>query len=409
MNGNRTQNTEPLYIEHLKVRNFRALLNVEITHLTPMTVLLGPNGSGKSTVFDVFAFLVECFSSGLSRPWDQRGRAKELKTRDAGEAVAIELSYRERPGTSLITYHLEVDECDGKPSVIEEWLRREPGPGSLGPPFYFLKYRNGVGQATSGDGLDEERKRDEMPLSSPDLLAVNVLGQFKSYPQVAALRDFIMGWHMSNLSVDSARDLPEAGPQERLSTSGGNLANVIQYLSECHPERHDRIFQTLRRFVPCIERVLVEATPDGRLLLKIKDAPFDYPVPGRFASDGTLKLLAYLALLHNPDPSPFIGIEEPENFLHPRLLHELAEECAAASEKTQLLVSTHSPFFLDALKPEQVHVLWRDENGHTRARRVADLDRVSDFMKTGGLLGDLWMEGYFGVGDPLTWHGEECR
>ena len=401
MNGNRAQDTAPLYIEHLKVRNFRALRKVEIKQITPMTVLLGPNGSGKSTVFDVFAFLAECLPSGLSRPWDQRGRAKELKTRGVGEPVTIELRYRERPGKPLITYHLEVDECDGKPSVIHEWLRREHDH------FYFLKYRKGVGQATGGEEPDLESNRKEIPLKSPDLLAVNALGQFQSHPRLAVLRDFIMGWHVSYLSVDNASSQPEAGPQQHLSTSGDNLANVIQYLSKRHPERLERIFQTLRRRVPRIERVLTEAMPDGRLMLKIKDAPFHHPVPARFASDGTLKMLAYLALLHNPEPSPFIGIEEPENFLHPRLLYELAEECTAASEHTQLLVTTHSPFFLNALKPEQVRVLWRDKKGHTQARRVADLDKVSNFMKSGAQLGDLWMEGYFGVGDPLTRHGGE--
>ena len=71
----------PPRIERLKVRNFRALRDVELTHLTPLTVLLGPNGSGKSTVFDVFAFLAECFENGLRRAWEKRGRARELKSR----------------------------------------------------------------------------------------------------------------------------------------------------------------------------------------------------------------------------------------------------------------------------------------------------------------------------------------
>ena len=393
----------PPRIEYLKVQNFRALRNVEIGKLTPMTVLLGPNGSGKSTVFDVFAFLAECFESGLRRAWDRRGQARELKTRDAEGAVTIEIKYRERPKAPLITYHLSIDESAGAPVVVREWLgwKRK----SYGAPFRFLEYHHGQGQATSGEAPDTEDEWIETPLKSPDLLAVNALGQFQDHPRVAALRDFIMGWHVSYLSADSARGQPEAGPQERLSTSGDNLANVIQYLGERRPERLDHIFETLRRRVPRIERVLADAMPDGRLLLQIKDAPFSHPVLGRFASDGTLKMLAYLVLLYDPEPPPFIGIEEPENFLHPRLLHELAEECAAASERTQLLVTTHSPFFLNALKPEQVRVLWRDEKGHTQARRAVDLDGVPGFMKAGALLGDLWMEGYFGVGDPLTRHG----
>ncbi len=390
-------------IEYLRVQNFRALQDVELKAVTPLTVLLGPNGSGKSTVFDVFAFLAECFESGLRRAWDRRGRAKELKTRGSEGPVTIEIKYRERPRTPLITYHLAVDEPAGRPVVTHEWLawRR----GSHGRPFRFLEYHEGSGQAASGEAPDETDRRVDIPLQSPDLLAVNALGQFQEHPRVATLRNFIIGWHVSYLSADSTRGQPDAGPQEQLNRTGDNLANVIQYLSERHPNRLDRIFEVLSKRVPRVERVLAEAMPDGRLLLQIKDAPFDNPVLARFASDGTLKMLAYLVLLHDPEPPPFIGVEEPENFLHPRLLPELAEECRATCERTQLLATTHSPFFLDGLRSEEVRVLWRDEAGHTRARRLADVPRVQAFMDEGAQLGDLWMEGQFGVGDPLVEHG----
>ena len=397
------QSTAPARIESLKVRNFRALHDIELKNLTPMTVLLGPNGSGKSTVFDVLAFLSECFEVGLRRGWDARGRAKEIKTRGAQGPVTIEIKYRERPRTPVITYHLSVDEEAGRPVVVYEWLRWKRS--SYGAPFRFLEYKHGLGQAASGEAPDAEDQRVEISLKSADLLAVNALGQFREHPRVVALRDFIMGWHVSYLSADSARTQPEAGPQERLTKNGDNLANVIQYLGEQHAERLEHIFDALRKRVPRIERVLAEAMPDGRLLLQIKDAPFSHPVMARFASDGTLKMLAYLVLLYDPQPPPFIGIEEPENFLHPRLLFELAEECRAACEHTQMFVTTHSPFFLDALQSREVHVLWRDEKGHTQTKSVTDLPGVRHFMDEGASLGHLWMEGYLGVGDPLVAQG----
>jgi hypothetical protein len=116
-------------------------------------------------------------------------------------------------------------------------------------------------------------------------------------------------------------------------------------------------------------------------------------------------MLQYLVLLHDPLPPPFIGIEEPENFLHPRLLPELAEECRAATEQTQLMVTTHSPFFLNALRPEEVRVLWRNEAGYTQALRAADIPGILAFIQQGALLGHLWMEGHLGVGDPLVNQG----
>jgi predicted ATPase len=390
-------------ITSLRVENYRALRKVEIDNLTPMTVLLGPNGSGKSTVFDVFDFLSECFQFGLRHAWDRRGRAKELKTRGAEGPVVFELKYREKPKDPLITYHLAIDEGKKGPEVVEEWLRWKRG--SNGQPFRFLEFKRGVGRAVSGELPDAEDHRKDTRLRAPDLIAVNTLGQLAEHPRVAALREFITDWYVSFLSIDQTRRQPEAGPQERLSKGGENLPNVIQYLKEQHPERLEQMFSVLRQRIPRLERVEAEPMPDGRLLLQIKDAPFDEPVQSKFASDGTMKMLAYLTVLYDPEPPRFIGIEEPENFLHPRLLPELAEECRAAAERSQLLITSHSPFLLDAMRADEVRVLYRDEQGFTQAIRASDIRGIPEFIKAGATLGHLWMEGHFGVGDPLVNHG----
>jgi predicted ATPase len=397
----------PARIEQLRVQNYRALRDIEFKEMTPLTVLLGPNGSGKSTMFDVFNFLSECFQFGLRHAWDRRGRAKELKTRGRTGPVMIELKYRERPGQPIITYHLAIDEGKRGPVVSEEWLQWRRG--TRGQPFRFLDYKEGRGRAVSGEMPDEQDQRVEIPLKSPDLIAVNALGQFADHPRVAALREFITDWYVSYLSIEDTRGQPEAGPQERLSKSGDNLPNVIQYLRETHPERLEAISGRLRERVPRLEKVLAESMPDGRLLLQIKDAPFDEPILSRFASDGTLKMLAYLLVLNDPEPPQFIGIEEPENFLHPRLLPELSEECRRATDHSQLLVTTHSPFFLSSVRPEEVRVLYRDEHGYTQAKRAADIQGVKEFVKEGASVGHLWLEGRFGVGDPLVNAGAPRR
>jgi len=390
-------------IEYVRVENYRALRKIEMKEITPLTVLLGPNGSGKSTLFDVFSFLSECFQFGLRHAWDRRGRAKELITRGQTGPVVIELKYRERPGLPVITYHLAINEGDKGPIVVEEWLQWRRA--VRGKPFRFLEYKEGHGRAASGEEPDEKDQRIEIPLRSPDLIAVNTLGQFAEHPRVAALREFITDWYISYLSIDDTRGQPEAGPKQRLSKTGDNLPNVIQYLKEQHPKRLEQILGILRRRVPRFEGVVAEPMPDGRLLLQIKDAPFDKPVLSRFASDGTLKLLSYLTVLYDPSPPQFIGIEEPENFLHPRLLTELAEECRAAIDRTQLLVTTHSAFYLNAMRPEEVWVLYRDNRGYTQIVRAAEIQGVPEFINAGASLGHLWMEGRFGMGDPLVNEG----
>jgi predicted ATPase len=387
-------------IEELSVKNYRALKDLQLKGLTPLTVFLGPNGSGKSTVFDVFAFLSECFSVGLRKAWDKRGRFKELRTRGSDGAIVFELKYREKPKSPIVTYHLAIEEERKGPYVAEEWLQWRRG--SKGKPFLLLDFKRGAGKVFTGEEPYERGQWIEEQLDSTEMIAVNTLGQLAKHPRVSALRRFITGWYLSYLTADNTRGTPEAGPQERLSATGDNLANVVQYLKEQHEDRLDEILKTLSRRVPQLEKVDAELMADGRLLLQIKDAPFDRPILAKFASDGTLKMLAYLTVLYDPDPPQLVGIEEPENHLHPRLLPELAEECREASARTQLMVTTHSPFFVNGLRPEELRVLYRDKNGYTQAKQAVRMKGIKEFMNQGALLGHLWMEGNFEIGDPLT-------
>lgn len=387
-------------IESVLVRNYRVLRNLHLRELTPLTVFVGPNGSGKSTLFDVFAFLAEAFTTSLRQAWERRNRLRELRSRGADGPITIEVKYRERPRTPLITYHLEIDEEGPNPVVRAEYLAWTRG--RQGRPFRFLSFADGSGEVVSGEHPDETATRQEERLESADLLAVNTFGQLASHPRVSALRRFVSGWYLSCISAASTRGVPEAGPQERLSASGDNLPNVIQYLAEQHPERLREVLAVLSQRVPRLERVDARSLEDGRLMLLVKDAPFERPVLSKFASDGTLKLLAYLMVLYDPVPAPFIGIEEPENQLHPRLLYGLAEECREAASRSQVLVTTHSPELLNALRPAEVRVLHRAADGYARAARVADMAPVMAQMRAGASLGDLWTEGYFSVGDPLT-------
>jgi len=390
-------------LEYLGVKNYRALKSLALPLLPTLTVLLGPNGSGKSTVFDVFAFLSECFSFGLRRAWDKRGRFREMRTRGSMGPLKFLLKYREEPRSPLITYYLAINETTKGPVVEEEWLQWQQG--SKGKPLRFLEFHLGEGFVLSGEVPFVMDTRITEKLESADMLAVNTLGQFAKYPHINTLRRFMIRWFISYLTADNTRGLPEACPQEHLSPTGDNLPNVIQYFREQYPQYLDNILDRLRHYVPRLERVYAEILTDDRLMLRLKDAPFEQPILAKYASDGTLKMLAYLTMLHNPEPLPLIGIEEPENHLHPRLLPELCEACRNATAQTQMMVTTHSPFFVNGLRPEELWVLYRDKQGFTQARRASDMLGIKEFIAEGALLGQLWMEGYFEAGDPLTNNG----
>ena len=398
----------PARIEALEVKNFRVLKDFKLTKITPLTVLTGPNGSGKSTVFDVFVFLSECFETSLRHAWDKRGCMREIRSRGADGPVRIRIKYREKPRSPLITYNLAIDERQGKPEIVEEWLSWKRS--SRGAPHHFLDVRNGRGKVFPGE-LPEEKDelRIDFELASSDLLAVNTLGQLKEHPRVVALRNFITGWYVSHIAVEGCLEQRRAGPQERLSRTGDNLVNVLQYLLEYHPERLAIIFESLRRQVPRIEEVIAKTMANGRLLLQVRDKPFKDPILlADFVSDGTLKMLTYLIVLNDPMPPAFVRIEGPENFLHPQLHERFAETCVGSTESTQILVTTHSPYFVNALQPNEVRELWRDDDGFAIALTNDPVD-VAELVEEGNQLGHLRMQDHFGVGNPMVRNGEPSR
>ena len=388
------------HIESLRVKNYRALRDIELKQLKPLSVFLGANGSGKSTLFDVLAFLAECFTDGLRRAWDRRGRFKELRTRGCDGPIEFELKYREEPKTPIITYHLSIGEDTEGPFVETEWLQWRRG--SRGKHVRFLNFHHGTGSVIPGETPDKTDKPVDEQLDDPSTLAANMFGQSAQHPRVSNLRRFITDWHLSYLSTAATREPTETVPQKRLSETGDNLPNVIQYLQERYPERLEKIISILSDRVPRLEKVDTELMMDGRRLLQIKDAPFEQPILAKFASDGTLKLLSYLTLFHDPQPPQLIGIEEPENYLHPRLLTGSVGEFIEVSMVSQLIITTHSPHFVNELSAEEVWVLYRDEQGFTVCKRASEMLGIEQLLEAGAKLGKLWMEGYFEFGDPLT-------
>lgn len=136
-------------ITYLRVKNYRALRDLELEDLTPLTVLLGPNGSGKSTVFDVFAFLSECFGGGgLRKAWEKRNRLRELRTKGETGPIEIELKYRPDAKSPLITYLLAIDEDKSGPIIVREEMKWRGLKSE--ETFVFLHFERGQGYIARG-------------------------------------------------------------------------------------------------------------------------------------------------------------------------------------------------------------------------------------------------------------------
>ncbi len=163
----------------------------------------------------------------------------------------------------------------------------------------------------------------------------------------------------------------------------------------------------MRARVPRIERVLADAMPDGRLLLQIKDARFANRVWHGSLPTGRSRCSLTSCCYTIPHRRPSLVSRS----LRISSTHGccLISPKNAEPERGQLLVTTHSPFFINALRPKEVRVLFRDEAGYTQVKNSGGHPRRQEFMETGALLGHLWMEGHFGLGDPLVNQGAPRR
>ena len=150
--------------------------------------------------------------------------------------------------------------------------------------------------------------------------------------------------------------------------------------------------------IPGIHKIDTERTNDGRLLLRFNDKGFQEPFYAQQVSDGTLKVFAYLLLLEDPTPPPFLCIEEPENGLYHKLLETLANEfrehASGRRGNSQVFVTTHQPYFVDALEPQEVWILEKGEDGFSTIRRASDDPIVNNMVEEGLPLGGLWYSDY---------------
>jgi predicted ATPase len=392
-------------IEAIRLRNFKAFKNAEMRDVPGMCVLVGANGTGKSTLFSVFGFLKDALTENVHVALTKLGGSRgfqEVRSRNTEGPIEIELKFREKPSSPLITYLLAISEEGGRPVIEREILQYRRG--SKGQPWRFLNFMKGSGQAVTNEPdkvVDETQlRREEHTLKSPDILAVKGLAQFEKFPASKALGELIENWHISDFHIQRARPEQEAGYAEHLSKEGENLSLVTEYLYKRHPDVFKRIIEKLTRRVPGMKNVDAKTTEEGRVLLRFQDGAFEDPFLARHVSDGTIKMFAYLVLLYDPKPHPLLCVEEPENQLYPKLLGELAEEFRDyANRGGQVFVSSHSPDFLNATRLDEVFWLVK-ENGYTIIRRAREDTQIAAYMEDGDQMGYLWKQGFFEGAHP---------
>ncbi|MFZ2217384.1 MAG: AAA family ATPase [Rhodoferax sp.] len=403
-------------IEGFRVQNYRALRDVTLgklssqqggAALTPFTVVIGKNGVGKSTLFDAFGFVSDCLVHDVEQACDmkQRGGYERLHSRGTDGPIRFEIYYREGIGERPMTYELSIalDES-GRPFIESEVLKQRRKGQTHGRPYPFLRLSHGKGmvwageEAVEAEGGEEDRAQTLVELTDLRQLGIATLGTLKEHPRIKRFRDFLKGWYLSYFYPDAARSLPTAGPQKHLNSHGDNIGNVVQFMAREHKDRFKAILDRIAAKIPGIKSIDTQETQDKRLLLRFNDGAFADPFFAQQMSDGTLKVFAYLLLMDDPEPPPFICIEEPENGLYHKLLEALAQEFRAHAtgkkNAPQIFVTTHQPYFVDALSPNEVWILEKGADGYSVIRRVSDLEIVKNLVEEGLPLGGLWYSDY---------------
>jgi len=401
-------------IEGFRVQNYKVLRDITLGRLwnqrgnkplTPLVVVIGKNGTGKSTLFDAFGFLADALAVGVEEACDLQGRGGFEKLISAGTTgpIRFEVYYRESANERPITYELTVGrDRNGRPYVEEERLRqRRKGQKQSGRPYSFLNLIGGKGQAWAGEetfeGI-EDSARVPVELTDSRKLGIATLGALKEHPRITKFRNFLANWYLSYFTPDAARSLPLAGPQKHLNRPGDNIGNVVQYMERDHKDKFKTILNRIAQKIPGIERIDTKKTDDGRLLLRFNERGFKDPFFAQQMSDGTLKIFAYMLFLEDPEPPPFICIEEPENGLYHKLLEILAKEFRDRStgkrNAPQIFITTHQPYFVDAVSPEETWILEKGQNGFASIRRASDDPIVTSMVAEGLPLGGLWYSDY---------------
>jgi predicted ATPase len=417
-----------------RIRNFRVLRDIKLgrlwndrntDELTPMTAVIGKNGSGKSTLFDAFGFLSDCLKLGVEEACDAKGRGgfERIISQGVDKSIVFEIYYRETSNEFPITYKVEFAiDNHNRPYVNSERLRQHgEGQKLTDEPLTFYININGLCIVCKGKykGIEEQpggltveslkklmdeesSERDFFELEDNRRLGIATLGTLKQHPRISMFRQFIEGWYLSYFRPDSARELPLSGAQKHLNIHGDNIGNVVQFMKRDHPEQFRIVLDDIAGKIPGIDKIDVEPMPDGRLLLKFNDKGFKDPFSAQQMSDGTLKVFAYLLLLSDPTPPPFICIEEPENGLYHKLLETLALQFRAhvtnEKNKSQIFITTHQPYFVDALEPKEVWILEKGDDGFSKIRRTSDDTIVQGLVSEGIPLGGLWYSDYLEEG-----------
>ncbi|QJB44302.1 AAA family ATPase [Dolichospermum flos-aquae] len=386
------------FIHKIKLQNFLSYGSEgEEIELQPLNVLIGANTSGKSNLIEAIGIL-RATPTDLPAAFRQGGGINEFLWKGNKDTLGakIKVTVNYQSGLQTLKYKLEFSEMNQRFFLIDEYIHSDDfvhysyNDKNLEPVFNVReKDLSGIEKISQETWNKNDLKYDQSILSQ--------LKAARKYPEITYLSD-------SFNKISIYRDLPIGRnsqprkpqptdlPQHPLLEDGSNLGLVLNDLN--YQIGRSKIIETLKKFYESAEDIHGQVYGNS-IQIFIREEGVIQPIPATRLSDGTLRYLCLMALLLDPTPPPLICIEEPELGLHPDILPTIAELLIEASQRTQLIVTTHSDALVSALSeyPESVVVCERDNTG-THLRRLKP-DKLKDWLEN-YTLGDLWRMGEIG-------------
>ncbi|HEY9863538.1 MAG TPA: AAA family ATPase [Candidatus Obscuribacterales bacterium] len=390
------------FINSLKIQNLLSYgSSGEIIDLQPLNVIMGTNGVGKSNLIEVLG-LLQGIPSDLTKPIREGGGVNEWLWKGTQETpiAKIEAIIDYPEGRMPLRYRIDFTTVAQRLEIIDEAIENEQkNNDSEQDVFFFYRYQKGhpvlnARRITENEPTRRQLRREDL---KPDQ---SVLSQRKDpdlYPELSYLSNqftqirLYREWNLGRYTpprMPQKLDLPE----DFLLEDCSNLGLILNDLQ--HRIGSRKIVENLQKFYEPVTDITIKIA-GGTVQIFLHERGLNQPIPATRLSDGTLRYLCLLMILLHPTPPPLICIEEPELGLHPDILPIIAQLLIEASQRTQLIVTTHSDALISALSeiPESILVCERDEIG-SRMRRL-EPEPLKDWLKNYSL-GDLWRMGEIG-------------
>lgn len=403
-----------LFIKKLRLSNLLSFPpNPEQAfELQPLNVLIGPNGAGKSNVIEALELLHATPTDFATAIRDGGGAGEWLWKGEEGKKTAtIEIETGEistglaTPTGRSLRYRLEFTSTRHRVEVVDEAVEEAKPRSGYERPYFYYRFDHGhpviniTEQVQNSVAEDDERwtrrlKRDDL---APDQ---SVLAQRKDpelYPEITwtgrkfgeiqTFREWTFG-RFASLRQPQPADLPD----DRLLPDNRNLGLILNQVELRNPPRFKEI---MRRFFPRFEG-MVTGIQGGAVQFYLHETGFNSPIASTRLSDGTIRFMALLAILLAPSPPSLVCIEEPELGLHPDAVALLGELLVEASERMQLIVTTHSDALVSALTDQPESVVLCERPGAGTTLRRLDSEELTQWLNDYAL-GDLWRMGHLGA------------